>query len=266
MPKGKHFLQILLAIGIVGSLGVMAWKDREAQQAITCHSLEHFRYQAAEVRHLELSYVPLETFPTEILENEQLITFCRNGNVFSAKKMEQLKRDSILEEHEWNRLCDFKFQTLPPEINRWAYLEALEIPNNLLTSIPSEIGALQNLQKIDLHGNKLQQLPESLGQLKKLTYANFSDNYLSALPKEIGNCLALKELSLSDNYITTVPAVWKHLPALESLDLSNNKIQQLPDSLQNWRSLQWLNLSGNSIVPIERDRICKALPFTKILF
>lgn len=76
----------------------------------------------------------------------------------------------------------------------------------------------------------------------------------------------LKSLELSENSISIIPANFNALNSLLYLSLKRNKLSELPKDLSNWTNLKYLNLGGNQLDGVERLRIQKALPNTKIIF
>lgn len=76
----------------------------------------------------------------------------------------------------------------------------------------------------------------------------------------------LQSLELSENKITSVPDNFNATNTLLYLSLRRNKLSVLPQNLSNWTNLKYLHLGSNQFDGVERLRIQKALPHTKIIF
>jgi Leucine-rich repeat (LRR) protein len=111
--------------------------------------------------------------------------------------------------------------------------------------LPADVAKLPNLQAIFLAGNAALDLKQVLDQLSTLPIQELylRENQLSALPPEVAKLQNLRQLDLSFNKYTTLPA----------------EIGKLPN-------LQILNLLENKFVDVEKDKVRKLLPNTKIIF
>ena len=100
-----------------------------------------------------------------------------------------------------------KLTTIPVCLNKFAYLENLNLCNNPFEILPEWIGQLTNLKKLDIRLNLIKFLPESIGELKSLEIMYLESTNLETLPESIANLSKLEELSLQENYkLISIPS------------------------------------------------------------
>ncbi len=207
----------------------------------------------AKTRALDLRGQPLDSFPMQLLEQENLQVLLLGKTGLSALPSEigQLANLTYLDVSE-NQL-----RQLPPEIGALQGLTHLDASVNRLEAIPEEIGGLDTLLDLNLQRNDLQTLPNSMGQLTRLQRLDLYGNTLRMLPESILNLTALKFLNLSRNYVAPSAAVLTGIDALEQLeilDLSNNyQLSELPPAIGRLRRLTDLDLSYTNITRLPSD-------------
>lgn len=133
-----------------------------------------------------------------------------------AGKFKQWCKDNAV---ELSKLQDLdirkkRLMFLPTKI--WKFLPnltALNLSDNLLTSISIEILKLANLRNLDMNDNCLDSLPEKISELKNLNTLILSKNRISSLPDEILKLVNLQNLDLRNNsLIISVPDGFWHSP------------------------------------------------------
>ncbi|KAK7005817.1 Endonuclease/exonuclease/phosphatase [Favolaschia claudopus] len=94
---------------------------------------------------------------------------------------------------------------IPPSsgLFSFAFLTALYLNHNALTSVPPEISKLRHLEVLDLSANNLSTLPIELGLLINLKEFLLFDNHLSTIPPEFGTLHRLKTLGIEGNPLDT---------------------------------------------------------------
>lgn len=95
-------------------------------------------------------------------------------------------------------LCELK--EVPAEVaNISKSINAIDLSNNLLTSLPVSICTLIFIQKLDLSKNKLKELPQDFGNLINLRTLDLYQNELTYLPLSFANLRKLRWLDVSNN-------------------------------------------------------------------
>ncbi|KAA8909069.1 hypothetical protein FN846DRAFT_632253 [Sphaerosporella brunnea] len=172
-------------------------------------------------------------------------------------------------------------------------LSAIDMHNNLLTSLPSNLSQLAELASLNLAGNELKndalevifkitslkdlklgknnfegELNDSLSNLVALESLELQDNKLTSLPPSIGECSRLRVLSLARNALANLPIEDLLKCPLQDLDLSQNSLSGtfFPASVERWESLQSLNINSNHISSFAEHGAAVALPALIQLF
>ncbi|KAL3803669.1 hypothetical protein HJC23_003723 [Cyclotella cryptica] len=140
--------------------------------------------------------------------------------------------------------------TMPPEIGRLSYLQALSLTDNILHgTLPSEICKLGKLIALNLTNNEFRgTLPTEVGYLTSLRNLYIADNqFTGQLPKELGLLSSLTELQVDGNqFIGELPSQLGLLASLTGLWVYDNQFDgTLPTELGLLTSLRVLSLDGN---------------------
>lgn len=147
-------------------------------------------------------------------------------------------------------LVSNNFTTIPPVLERMAWITDLEFNNNLLGEIPDRISALCNLERLILDNNQITTISEQLWNCKKLKILSVQNNRLVSLPNLVNSPLGLLILNLSKNSITTIPNGINILNRLKVLELGSNQIGTISDQLCNCTDLIRVNLSHNRLISL----------------
>lgn len=251
-------------IGIAGIVGLAYWGRgwEQGSRAKLCLSLEQLSQQGQSAEELDLSRQPFAEFPLEVFGHSGLKRLVRRGNLFSASKMERLRRDSALTPAEWEQLLAFKLTALHPDVGNLSRLEELDLRDNLLSALPERLGDLEALRVLTLSGNRLESLPAGLGKLGALVQLDAADNRITALPPDWSRCQALQEVRLERNLLSDCSALTA-CKGLLRLDLSHNALQTLPGECSAWQSLTELSLSHNALTALPPG-ICRLAALTDL--
>ncbi len=219
--------------------------------------------------HLDLSYLKLTQFPSELLEltgltklyitSNQLTTLPEAiGKLTSLNDLDLSKNQLSTLPEAIGKLTSLntldltnnQLTTLPEAIGKLTSLTELYLRDNQLTTLPEEIGKLTNLTKLYLRDNRLTTLPEAIGKLNNLTGLKLSYNQLTTLPEAIGKLTSLTELDLGYNQLTTLPEAIGKLTNLTELFLRDNQLTTLPEAIEKLTNLNLLHLHANQLTTL----------------
>ncbi|KAL6190033.1 hypothetical protein ACLB2K_036434 [Fragaria x ananassa] len=137
---------------------------------------------------------------------------------------------------------------LPAKINRFWYLEQLNISSNFISgSVPASLASMKNLRSINLADNMFNGSVPDLKGLALLEEINLGNNHIGPAFPSLGNSLV--SLILRNNYVRSeIPKMLTGFDQLQQLDLSyNNFVGPIPSFLFSLPSLQYLNLAQNKL-------------------
>lgn len=164
-------------------------------------------------------------------------------------------------EIEWRKLV---LRELDPSIiKRIKWVERLQLPHNMLTTIPSNIIDLHKLCRLDLQNNNLQRIPSGLLKMNCLRELNLSFNKLTELPRKSHWSPSLKTLRVNDNLLEDLP---KNIAGskLKNLYIARNSLYEVPPYVCDLLTLESLDLSGNSRLtqlPVQLGKLTNILSF-----
>ncbi|XP_038900109.1 probable leucine-rich repeat receptor-like serine/threonine-protein kinase At3g14840 isoform X3 [Benincasa hispida] len=141
--------------------------------------------------------------------------------------------------------------TLPPQIVKLPYLQALDLSRNYLSGpIPPEWGATK-LVNISLLGNRFTgPIPKEIGNISTLVELILEVNQLSgSLPQELGNLKSLSRLLLSsNNFSGELPSSLGNVITMTDFRISDNHFTgSIPKYIQNWPNLAKLNIQASGL-------------------
>ena len=142
--------------------------------------------------------------------------------------------------------------TFPPFGKSGLHLQAIDLANNLLSSIPQiDISTLTMLNKLNCNRNRLTSIPD-FSHLKMLRILSMEHNQFITLPRgNIAGLKSIQQLKLAWNLIGTMPNI-SYLSNLTYVTLNNNNIRYVPEScLYGLTSRLTLYLNDNDIKEIE---------------
>jgi Leucine-rich repeat (LRR) protein len=207
------------------------------------------------VRHLDLSWSGLWTFPEIISDNLSLL----ESLIFMDSSMEEIP-DSIGKLVNLNELSlvntRINHVSSICKLTRLRILELKEARD--LSSIPDAIGQLTQLKMLCLPSNQIRRLPHSIGSCVNLRELDIGDNQLTSIPTSIGNLVYLRQLSLRYHQLTHLPHSISRLANLKRLDLSHNRLTSIPDETALLISLKELKINNNFITTIPASLILDA--------
>nr|XP_011463085.1 PREDICTED: probable LRR receptor-like serine/threonine-protein kinase At1g14390 [Fragaria vesca subsp. vesca] len=137
---------------------------------------------------------------------------------------------------------------LPAKINRFWYLEQLNISSNFISgSVPASLASMKNLRSINLADNMFNGSVPDLKGLALLEEINLGNNHIGPAFPSLGNSLV--SLILRNNSVRSqIPKMLTGFDQLQQLDLSyNNFVGPIPSFLFSLPSLQYLNLAQNQL-------------------
>jgi len=215
------------------------------------------------LKYLSLGSNPLTTLPESIGNLQNLVELYLGYNMLMLSSLPEsffnLQNLEILE------LSNGGLTTLPQSFGNFQNLVRLYLNNNKISRFPEIIIDLQNLVQLQLSDNQLSTLPESFGNLQNLERLYLSNNKINRLPESFGNLKSLNYLYLTNNQLTTLPESLVNLQSLEVLDLESNELTTLPESIKDLNeNLKFLYLKGNYFSTVEKAKVEKWLPTTKI--
>ena len=149
-------------------------------------------------------------------------------------------------------LINKRLKTIPKSIERFDYLQKLNLGRNKLTTISDEICQLKNLKELMLYRNMIRKLPEIINNLKNLEILDLSYNNLEEITDSIKYLKSLKKIFLHKNEFLSFPREVFNLNSLETLSInnkliSNRKIQDIPIEIGYLKNLKRLRLNSNYI-------------------
>ncbi|KAG8010402.1 Malignant fibrous histiocytoma-amplified sequence 1 [Nibea albiflora] len=113
-------------------------------------------------------------------------------------------------------------------LERFQFLEELDISFNDLRDFPRTFSSLAKLRTLDADHNKLNQFPAEILALSELEELDCSGNKFETLPADIVKLRSVKILWLSSLHMSTLPDTFCQLQHLESLMLDGNNLTVLP--------------------------------------
>ncbi|KAL6187663.1 hypothetical protein ACLB2K_039059 [Fragaria x ananassa] len=137
---------------------------------------------------------------------------------------------------------------LPAKINRFWYLEQLNISSNFISgSVPASLASMKNLRSINLADNMFNGSVPDLKGLALLEEINLGNNHIGPAFPSLGKSLV--SLILRNNSVRSqIPKMLTGFDQLQQLDLSyNNFVGPIPSFLFSLPSLQYLNLAQNKL-------------------
>ena len=155
------------------------------------------------VYRLNLSSMPIDSFPVDLSKFKNLEYLCLNGD---------------------------QVEFIPREIEYLQKLRSLQLVGNDFNTLPPEFSELKNLEEIYFNVNKKMDFTQSvkvMSAMPKLTTLHLDNEGLIALPGNIGTLTHLEKLYLNDNKLTEVPKEISGLKNLKYLDMQHNKVPQI---------------------------------------
>ncbi len=112
---------------------------------------------------------------------------------------------------------------------RIAFLEEVNISENLIEELPSNIFKIHRLRKITAQNCRFTTIPAEISQCNSLHYFDASGNKLKKLDENLfGTTSNISTLKLANCNLTAFPQTILSLDILGHLDLSNNQIEEIP--------------------------------------
>src|SRR6185437_9144926 len=147
------------------------------------------------VYRLNLSKMPLDSFPIDLSKFKNLQYLCVNND---------------------------QIEFIPREIEHLQNLKGLELVGQNLKTLPPEFSNLKNLEEIYLNVNKKTDFTQNvnvLSTIPKLTILHLENGELMELPGNFSILTHLEKLYLNDNKLTDVPEQVNGLKNLKYLDM-----------------------------------------------
>ncbi|NQY08261.1 MAG: leucine-rich repeat domain-containing protein [Flavobacteriales bacterium] len=138
----------------------------------------------------------------------------RNQKVY--KSLEEALRHP--EEVYVLRLKD-RLTKLPEKIFRLTNLNELDISNNRFVDFPAGLERFEYLQILDIERNKIDRIEPDLSLLVNLIELKMGQNKFTTLPRSMGQMRKLEILSVWGTPISDIPVEFKDLLRLRKLDL-----------------------------------------------
>jgi Leucine-rich repeat (LRR) protein len=155
------------------------------------------------VYRLNLSAMPIDSFPVDLSKFKNLEYLCLNGD---------------------------QVEFIPREIEHLQKLRSLQLVGNDFKTLPPEFSELKNLEEIYLNVNKKVDFTQSvkvLSTIPNLTILHLDNEGLVTLPDNFGTLTHLEKLYLNDNKITEIPKEINGLKNLKYLDMQHNNVPQI---------------------------------------
>ena len=166
--------------------------------------------EPAKVYRLNLSKMPIDSFPIDLSKFKNLQYLCLNND---------------------------QIEFIPREIEHLQNLKGLELVGENLKTLPTEFSDLKNLEEIYLNVNKKTDFTQNvnvLSTIPKLTILHLENGELVELPGNFSILTHLEKLYLNDNKLTDVPEQINGLNNLKYLDMQRNKIP--PIKMSNYQN------------------------------
>lgn len=196
----QHLIKALLISFMLCSILVMGQTADSAKHKKVYTNYAEALKNPEKVYNLNLSDVPLDSFPIDLSKFKNLQYLC-------------VSNDQI--------------EFIPREIEHLQNLRGLELKGANLKTLPSEFSELKNLEEIYLNVNKKTDFTQNvnvLSTLPKLTSLHLENGDLVALPNNFSMLTHLENLYLNDNKLTDVPPQINGLTNLKYLDMQHNKV------------------------------------------
>ena len=203
------------------------------------------------LKHLDLSYNNLQTYPRQLCDLVFLETLNLTGNNLTENDFpnDLEKYQNLIELIIDLNSC----KRISKNICKCKRLNRLSMRHNNLTDI-KHVENLKKLRFLIIDYNNLTSLDEHLKQLDKLEILQVNNNALNNIDPNLfkSSFTLLKQLNLSFNKLNTIAVDAFMLPNLEILNLSNNNLNRLPIIPNNtyFRTIPIfsIDLSSNQLV------------------
>lgn len=198
--KKRCGIFLLICFLLSGSKLVIAQTVDSAQFKKVYINFAEALKEPAKVYRLNLSKMPLDSFPIDLSKFKNLQYLC-------------VSNDQI--------------EFIPREIEHLQNLKGLELVGDNLKTLPPEFSDLKNLEEIYLNVNKKTDFTQNvnvLSTMPKLTILHLEKGELVGLPSNFNTLTHLEKLYLNDNKLTDVPEQINGLKNLKYLDMQRNQI------------------------------------------
>lgn len=248
---------------IVGDIGRRAFeRSHSSQDGLRLGNL-------ADIRHLRLSQMDLDTLPPEIGFCDKLQTIDMTGNPIDTLPETLVECRQL---HQFNinyktfyRLLDnymlelvdegkIRSEHIPQVVFELEGLQMLDLNHTKLNCIPNE-QALLSLNELYLAHNSFTEVPEAIGAMHQLRLLDMSHNRLQAIPEHFLKSKRLETLILAHNNFTVLPSSLARIPTLQKLVMSHNQVETVEKGLSQSSSLLVLDVSYNKLTSVSED-IC----------
>jgi Leucine-rich repeat (LRR) protein len=208
----KHLSVILLFIYFLfgGNTCIMGQTVDSTQYKKVYTNYTEALKEPAKVYRLNLSNMPLDSFPIDLSKFKNLQYLCVSNN---------------------------QIEFIPREIEHLQNLRGLQLVGENLKTLPPEFSELKNLEEIYLNVNKKTDFTQNvnvLSTMPKLTILHVENGELVELPGNFSILVHLEKLYLNDNKLTDVPEQVNGLKNLKYLDMQRNKIP--PIKMSNYQN------------------------------
>jgi Leucine-rich repeat (LRR) protein len=176
----------------------------------TYYSLVEASKEPLKVYRLNLSNLPVDSFPVDLSKFRNLRYLCLNND---------------------------HIEFIPRSVGDLENLQTLELNGDDFKTLPAEMAKLKNLQEIYLNVNKKIDLTSSvkvLSGMPNLKVLHLESDGIKALPSNISSLTHLEKLYLGHNNLTEVPSEIKSMKSLQYLDLKDNNIPTY--KLENYKT------------------------------
>ena len=169
---------------------------------------------ATKIRIIQLERNHLEAVPIELFSLPTVTEIDLSFN-----KITRLPENEMVDFYGW----------------KCAFLEELNLSNNLLVKLNASVWQLPSLKKLNVCHNHLETLlPDRGREIREemlsdsLDQLDFSHNELKALPQFVFEFKNVRRINLSNNKLETLPVTLWSCVSLAELNVSNNKLTSLP--------------------------------------
>ena len=166
----------------------------------TFTNLAEAKINPLNVYRLNLSGLPIDSFPVDLSKFKNLEYLCLNND---------------------------HLEFIPREIGDLQNLKVLQLNGDDFKTLPGEFSKLKNLEEVHLNFDKKMDLRKSisvLNTLPKLLTLHLEGDGIKTLPANFGSLVNLQNLYLNNNKFNEIPLEIKGMKNLKYLDLRQNNI------------------------------------------
>lgn len=110
---------------------------------------------------------------------------------------------------------EMSLKLLPPEVENFKEVKALDLANNKLVVFPEVLTKLPRLERLSIASNKMLFVPAYIGQLKRLREIDLQGNKFASLPPAFGRLWDIKKITI-DSKLYTNQAVQDQVQIVKS--------------------------------------------------